>query len=238
MKNIKYVFIMILCMTLLVGCSKEEESKQNESNPNKTEPDVDIKTDGEKYQSTMPAAEADIIANLDIKFEKAKNGDYVMFITNNNTFVIPDIEISVNFYENDSLVDNDKDGHDAILPGYTVVSFFESYESFDKADYDISVEWSNSYENHSDNVKIDYNLNSSNDCLVTVKNNSDVEIDEIEIIAVFYDKDGNLLGTSYSQDITDVGVGKSETEKLYLRNRGSGIDKVDIYINQAHTFGL
>ena len=159
-------------------------------------------------------------------------------ITNNNTFVIPDLEISVNFYKDGKIVDTAKDGHDAILPGYTVVSDFDSYEIFDDAKYDLELDWSNSYKNHSDKVKADYNINSSKDVLVTVTNNNDYEIEEIEVIVVFYNKDGKLLGTSYAEDIYHVAAGKSKTESLYLKEYSlqNQIDSVKIYINQAHTF--
>lgn len=236
MKKHIYLFVLLTCLLVITGCGNKKE----EVNSNIPTPKVEIKTDGEVYQDKMPSKEDDIIKNLDIKFEKAKNNTYVMFIKNNNTFVIPDIEIKVNFKKNGSVIDTAKDGHDAVLPGYTVVSDFSSFESFDDADYDISIEWDNSYKNHSDKVKVDYNLNSSKECLVTVTNNDSEKIDEVEVVAVFYDSNGNLLGSSFAEDITKVGSGKSETVKLSLKKyvNDEDIDKVVVYLNQAHTFGI
>ena len=239
MKKFKVLFVMMLCTLLLVGCStKEEQNNNSKEQNNNSKEQVKIETNGDVYQSNMPAEEKDILKNIDVKFEKAESGQYVMFITNNNTFVIPDLEISVNFYKDGKIVDTAKDGHDAILPGYTVVSDFDSYESFDDAKYDLELDWSNSYKNHSDKVKVDYNINSSKDVLVTVTNNNDYEIEEIEVIVVFYNKDGKLLGTSYAEDIYHVAAGKSKTESLYLKEYSlqNQIDSVKIYINQAHTF--
>lgn len=161
-----------------------------------------------------------------------------MFITNNNTFVIPDLEIQILYYKDGKIVDTEKDGHDVILPGYTVVSDFETNENYDDVKYDIELEWSNDYKNHSNNVKVDYNINSSKDVLVTVTNNNDFEVEEIEIITVFYNKNGKLLGTSYSKDIYHVDAGKSKTESLSLKKYSlrDQIETVKVYINQAHTF--
>lgn len=232
MKKFEYLLVMTLFVTFLAGCSTKEEQNSN------LKGQVKIETNGDVYQSSMPADESTILKNIDIKFEKAESGQYVMFITNNNTFVIPDLEISVNFYKDGKIIDTDKDGHDVILPGYTVVSDFDSYESFDEVKYDLKLEWSNDYRNHSDNMKLDFNINSSKDVLVTVTNNNDFEIEEVEVIAVFYDKNANLLGTSYAKDIYHVRAGKSETEELFLKDYklDDKIDSVKIYINQAHTF--
>ena len=172
------------------------------------------------------------------QLKKAKNGEYVAFITNNNCFVIPELEIEITFYLKGNLVDTAQDSHDVILPNYTVVSSFGTYEDYDDVKYNISVEWGNDYINHSENVGIEYNLNSSKDVLVSISNNGSVDIREIEIIAVFYDQNNELLGVSSSCNIYDVGAEKTENKKLTLigYELKPEIDHAEVYMNQAHTF--
>lgn len=231
MKKNKFLFILILCL-LLVGCSLKIENNNVSEEQNKVEMDEDV------YKSIMPTDEKDILKNIDVKFEKAESGQYVVFIRNNNTFVIPDLEIQILYYKNGKIVDTLKDGHDVILPGYTVVSDFETDENYDDIKYDIELDWSNNYKNHSNNVKVVYNINSSNDVLVTVTNNNDFIVEEVEIIILFYDKNGKLLGTSYPEDIYNIDAGKSKTISLKLKEYSlrNQIDTVKVYINQAHTF--
>ncbi len=237
-KNLKKILSLIVCITLVTSCGVNSKKSLNDK-PSENQK-VKIETDGNVYQDNMPASESDILSNIDVKFEKALSGQYVAFVTNNNTFAIPDLEINVNFSKNGAIVDTDNDGHDAVLPGYTVISEFESYESFDNADYEVSVNWNygTSYINHSNDVKVKYNINSSKDAIVTITNNGSNEIEEIELIAVFYDSTGNLLGTSYSQDIYHIASKKSVTEKMTLKDyeNSNKVDKVKIYLNQAHTF--
>lgn len=248
MKRNAMLIVILLVAVLITGCNNNNENRVEKSK-NDTKESVSkdsdsstgkIKSDNEIYQKRMPKEEKIILKNIKVDFKKTKNGSYVAFITNNNSFVIPELEISVNFYKNGLLVDTDKDGHDVILPGYTVVSSFDSYEENDDANYVISIEWSNSYRNHSKIVEMTYNLNSSNDVLVQVKNSSSELIEEIEVIAIFYDKDGKILGASYPKDIIDVKAGSTATEKLHIYDYKlrDSIKAVKVFINQAHTFGL
>ena len=239
MKKKYYIYVLLLLLLLLfLGYFIYNiHNKKKISNTNEV---IDI-NDGEKeYQNKAPTSDEKAIKNIDVKLEKSKSGQYVAFITNNNSFVIPDLNLKINYYKNGKLVDTYSDGHDAILPGYTVVSDFESYEDYDDVQYDVSVDmdYGTSYTNHSNNIKVDYNINASGDALITITNNDDELVEEIEVIAIFYDETGNLLGTSYAKDIYNVASKKTETIKLELKDykRRNDVKTVKIYLNQAHTF--
>lgn len=236
--------IMFLCTNVITA--KEEAVSTTEkqiedmmaSEMPTTKEAENVEINGDIYKKSMPVSKKEVLANIDVQLKKAKNGEYVAFITNNNCFVIPELEIEITFYLKGNLVDTAQDGHDVILPNYTVVSSFGTYEDYDDVKYNISVEWGNDYINHSENVGIEYNLNSSKDVLVSISNNGSVDIREIEIIAVFYDQNNELLGVSSSCNIYDVGAEKTENKKLTLigYELKPEIDHAEVYMNQAHTF--
>ena len=239
---LKYFMLALIFAILLFKFNIFENNVNDKTNNTGTvnNKNEEIKTDGNIYQKNMPTSEEKILKNIKVEFKKTKSGQYIAFITNNNNFVIPELHISVNFYEDGKIVDTTSDGHDVILPRYTVVSEFESDENFDDAKYDITISWefATTYINHSDNIKLDYNINKSGDVLVSITNNDKEAIREIEIIAVFYDKEGNILGTSYVEDIFDVASKKTVTKKLNLKDYSNRyqVANAKIYINQAHTF--
>ena len=61
MKKFKVLFVMMLCTLLLVGCStKEEQNNNSKEQNNNSKEQVKIETNGDVYQSNMPAEEKDI----------------------------------------------------------------------------------------------------------------------------------------------------------------------------------
>ena len=57
----------------------------------------------------------------------------------------------------------------------------------------------------------------------------------MEYIVVFY-KGDDISDISYANDVYDVKPGEEVTEKV--STRGVEYDKYEVYLNQAHTFGL
>jgi hypothetical protein len=68
-----------------------------------------------------------------------------------------------------------------------------------------------------------------------ITNNSDVCIDEIEYVVVYYQGD-EIASVSFAQDVYHVDPGKTVTEEV--SPWGIEYDKYEIYLNQAHTFGF
>ena len=117
----------------------EEVAGDNSSSTENTGSDI--------YVSSMPSDEATIVENIAIETEDDEDGEMAVFITNNNSFVIPDLEMQVIFYKDGNLVNSDKDGHDVVLPGSTVVSRIDRPDSYDNFEVKVDVDWSYGDEN-------------------------------------------------------------------------------------------
>ena len=156
--------------------------------------------------------------------------------------------VKVNYLDsNNMVIDQDSDGHDMVLPGHTVVSKMDvpGVEFADaQIEYEIELNKYSSYVNHSDDVVIA--SNPGNGCvMVQITNNSDVTIDEIEIDVVLF-KGEDIVTIMYPTDIYDLGAGQSTTEKVDVYSSktyenftyGTDYDRVEVYLNQAHTFGF
>ena len=172
--------------------------------------------------------------NIKVETKIAQDGLMCAFITNNNNVVIDELELQVNFYDsNNNIIDLDEDGHDMILPGATVASRIDTPNNYDHFDTKVSIELGvhEDYENHSKDIDLSYNLGE--DCvIIQITNNSDVEIDEIEYIVLLY-KDNELVTVESPDDVYDVAVGDTITEKVYTPETH---DRAEVYLNQAHTF--
>lgn len=164
-----------------------------------------------------------------------KDNLYCVFIANNAGKIIDDLTATIYFMSDDGqIIDLESDGHDMILPGYTVVSRISMSKGYSSArlelEYEIGV--NPRYKNHSADVSIATNKGSDN-IIVQVTNNGNVEIREIEYVLVFY-LDDELVSVGYPNDVYDVAPGKTVIEKEILIPEN--YDRHEVYLNQAHTF--
>ena len=123
-----------------------------------------------------------------------------------------------------------------VLPGSTVVSRMDAPDTYASLESSATVELgvNPNYENHAADVEI--NTNDGDDCvIVEINNKGSIDIEEIEYILVFY-KDDAISFVTYPEDVRDVKAGNAITEKV--DTYGRNYDKYEIYLNQAHTFGL
>ena len=194
-----------------------------------SEPTADVTTESNDVNSIQQQIEVRAVPTL--------NGDVCTFITNNSDTVIDELSIQV-LYKDDTgnTIDMDEDGHDMILPGSTVVSQMDAPTSYATIETGVSVELdvNPSYENHAADVQI--NANQGEDCVILeFINNSSVTIEEIEYIIVLYKGDA-LVSVENPNDIYDVAAGQTITEKVSTYNKD--YDRFEVYLNQAHTFGI
>lgn len=174
---------------------------------------------------------------LDVRAIPTIDGLICVFVTNKSSTIVDELEVQIN-YKNDSgeTIDTSEDGHDMVLPGSTVVSRMDAPDNYSDFETITSVELGTNprYENHTNDIAV--NSNQGEECIIVeITNNSNVSIDEIEYIAVLYL--GNQITTvKYPQDIMDVQSGETVTEKI--NTYGEEYDRFEIYLNQAHTFGL
>ena len=188
------------------------------------------------YFKEMPGDRDTIINNIKIEEEHTDKAMAVM-MTNNNPFVIPDLDLTVVFYKNGSMIDSDTDGHDVMLPGSTVVSDIDVPKDADDFKITVDVDWkyATSYKNWAENVSFESNIGENN-VMIQFTNNGDVDIDELEYIVLFY-KDGEFVDVSSCNDVHDFRAGSTIVEKESAHHKIT-FDDYKIFINQAHTFGL
>lgn len=174
---------------------------------------------------------------LDIKAIPTLDGLVCVFITNNSETIIDELNIQLN-YKDDSgtTIDMDKDGHDMVLPGSTVVSRMDAPKAYSDFETITTVELDAhpGYENHSNDVVVNSNQGEQG-IIVEITNNSGVSLDEVEFIAVLY-KENQISTVKYPKDIYDVPTGQTITEKVDIYT--DEYDRFEIYLNQAHTFGF
>lgn len=262
-KYINYFIIALLAMTLcacgkttdnlqeevIESSISEENSNESSSNIESSEiqstesildlndiSDIEtqaINTQSGIYLSKMPDTEERILEKVKIVTEKTKKGDIVVFITNNNEYVIPELDLQIVYYRDGKIIDTDNDGHDVLVPENTVVSKLSAPESYDSFEVNTTIEWGNdNYRNWINNLEVNSKLGDDN-VIVQFKNNGDTEISELEYILVFYS--GNeIVDTSYAEDVHDISAGKEIVEEVSLYN--IKFDRYEIFINQAHTF--
>lgn len=227
------VAVMAVCTT---ACSQAKSTNQGSDESSNTAAVSAEETSGETSESSNVSDTATVIKNVKIKTAVQEDSNKMaVFLTNNNKIIIDDLELKVNFYDsNNKIIDLGEDGHDMILPGATVVSQIDDVpDNYDHYDTKINVSLgiNSSYENHAKNVDLSYN--KGNDCvIVNIKNNDKVKIDEIEFIVLTY-KDNKLIDVKYPQDVENLEPGDTDTEKI---DTFEAYDRVEVYLNQAHTF--
>ncbi len=108
------------------------------------------------------------------------------------------MEVEMVLYDKDgNIIETVSDGHDVFLPGSTVVTqksiSTDSADAFGSLKVIIDTEkYTNHYVNHVENLDIKGSVNGEK-VFLQVVNNDPEEIEEIEIVVVFY-KDGQIAG--------------------------------------------
>lgn len=259
MRKIKRLAVMLLMMAFFLGgCKKEEEIDRPESSSDSSEDagntgsiaDTDDQTtesiantddqnteydrNEEIYREEAPGSEENILQSVMIESEKTNNGDIVVFITNNNPYSIPDLDVQAVFYKDGKIIDTDTDGHDVLVPENTVVSKLDSPDDYDNYEVKVTVNWNYapSYRNWIYNLNVNSNVGEDG-IIIQFENAGNIDIDELEYIVVFYN-DNVVSDTSHPEDIRDVKAGSVVIEKVPAYR--IEFDGYEIYINQAHTF--
>ncbi|MCH4184656.1 MAG: FxLYD domain-containing protein [Eggerthellaceae bacterium] len=237
-KKVALTIIAALCICLaLVGCSKNQGNESSNQDSNNSEQVASTEAASSSSDQKSSISDADAQKNIVVNVESAQKGESAAFITNNNSCTVDELKVTVTFYDaSNQIIDLDSDGHDMLLPGATVVSRIDTPDSFDHLQTSVEVKVSDhpSYKNHSDQVDIKCSP-IKNGAAVTITNNSDVKIEEIEYDVLYY-KNDQLVYISYPQDVLNVDAGATVQEKDSIYSSIS-YDRCDIYLNQAHTFG-
>ena len=227
--------------------TKKGSTAADKGNENDNGLSVDFGNTPSEPENSNKESAQEVSDKLDVQAKVTLDGQVAVFATNNSDTIIDELELQINYIdESGNIIDMDTDGHDMVLPGYTVVSKMD-VPSVDFADaqieYEVSLGDHPRYVNHSEDV--DVQSNPGNDCvIVQITNNSDVQIREIEYDVVLFRGD-DVVTICYPEDIYDVAPGATETEKVSVYSvktykalkYGTDYDRIEVYLNQAHTFG-
>ena len=151
------------------------------------------------YYSDMPGNKEDIIANIAVE-TKSTGEVMAVILTNNNPFVIPDLDLTVVFYRNGAMIDSDSDGHDVILPEGIVASRIDVPDEYDDFEVQIDVDWkyATNYRNWTDGIELESNIGDEN-VMIKFTNNSGTDIEELEYIVLYYNG-GELVDVGFPHD--------------------------------------
>lgn len=179
----------------------------------------------------------EILKQIKVKATPTQDGTMCVFVTNESESVIDELQVQINYKdESGTTIDVQEDGHDMVLPGSTVVSRIDtptSYKDFEIVNQ-IEIGIHSGYENHAQQIEMT-SKKGEEGIIVELTNNAEISIDEVELIAVLY-KGKDIVEVTYPTDIMNIQAGQKVTEKIDTFD--TEYDRFEIYLNQAHTFGI
>ena len=185
------------------------------------------------YSGDLNVDYSNLPSNLDVHLFPTEHGEICGFITNVSDQIIPDMGIQLNYKnKKGETIKTDRDGHDVVLPGYTVVSRFDCPKEFSNITLEFTWGSAPGWVNHSEYVHIETNIGENN-IILEITNNWDNKISEIEYDVILYKKD-RIVEILYPQDVIGVEPGITVTKEE--STWGQEFDRYEVYLNQAHTF--
>ena len=178
-----------------------------------------LSDDSKKYDININADE-----NIDVKTYVDYDKDYlIVYLTNNNDYNIGNLDVDAKFYDaNGNNVGNDSDTFLDFVSGgnyvYTVdLPSDNNYNNYVPDKIDLSIKVDEEYQDvvgegtlYNDKVSTSY-TKSGDEIEVTIKNNSGVELNTVDI-AVLFMKNGKPI---YVDNLSSyLEVGESETESI------------------------
>jgi hypothetical protein len=160
----------------------------------------------------------EILALVDVEVVSTLDGSICAFITNNSDVVIDELEVQVQYLDSSgNIVDVDSDGHDMILPGYTVVSRLDRPQKYAsiRINKEIELGAHPRYKNHSEKISVSTNQGVDRNIIIQIANNSNITIEEVEYVVVYY-KGDDVASVSYPQDIHDLPAGKTVRNQVKI----------------------
>ena len=225
------IFLLVIVLVSVFVCSscfgKKSEGTNTASGTN---------TSGSN-SSKNDLTPASLEKNITCSGAITKEGNLIAFIMNSNNVAV-EVEVEVEFYDtNGALVGSDKESLNSLASNNeAVVEFWDTPNNFDnyKIYVDAVVSSAISY---SDKVTLSHN-NTGREVLVQVTNNSEEEIERVEVAIVYY-LNNEVVG--YDDDTEyDVKIGRSgnftfdyPTDKRY---NNVSFDSYKVFVNQVYSY--
>lgn len=226
--NKKIIFSIALCFSLLLfvsGCTDEGNNSPTTG------------TNEENNNSENQYTGNELSENLTSSGTVAKDGKLIVLVNNNNDVAV-DLEIEVEFYdENGIIVGSDDQYVEAVNKNAEVaIEMYLTPESFDNYKIYVDAEQS-SYNTYFNDIELVHN-NNGEEIVVQIKNNSQDTIDTISAAVVYYQGD-EIVGIDDDLEI-DIQPGRSANLTMYYPTDNNyddvAFDSYKVFINEAYTY--
>ncbi len=228
-----YLLLVVASLTLAIvtGCSS------NGGNNEGTNTSTGTNDQSGNNSTQQGEATSNLAQNVSSSGAITKEGKLIVFIKNNNNTAV-DLDIEVEFYDADGMIaGSDSD----ILMGVganneVAVEMYGTPEEFDNYKIYVDVE-ATSVISYLDKVELVHN-NNGEEIVAQVKNNSQDEIDYIEVSVVYY-QDDKVVGYDYSNDIEIKAERSANFTLRYPHDDNYDDVKFDTYkvfINEAYSY--
>ena len=229
---------MVLLSLMVVGCS---EKKTNNNDEILSDEDLlnseDLLNDEEflELKEERLEKEREYTKNIAYEAKRLEDGSLLVFIKNNNEDM-GGVKVDVKFFDNaGNLVDTGKDRIEGINPGQEVIAQVRNI-SYDAETYEIVVTAiTNYYISHLNEVNVTHN-DTGEGIFIKIKNNSDVELDEISAVVLFYRNDEVVA--AIKDEVLNLEPEKEFSVTVsYPRNEESeniDFDRYEVYLNAAN----
>ena len=223
------LLVAILTFSITTGCSNNGENNEGTNTSTGT---------NDQAENTNPQnPSVDLAQNVSSSGTMTQEGKLVVLVKNNNNVAV-DLDIEVEFYDADGLIaGSDSDSLMAVGANAEVaVEMYSTPESFDN--YKIYVDVATTEQiSYFDKVELVHN-NNGEEIVVQVKNNSQDEIDYIEVGIVYYQGD-KVVGYDYDNEI-DIKPERSANFNLYYPHDDDyddvNFDTYKVFINEAYSY--
>ncbi len=223
------LLVAILTFSITTGCSNNGENNEGTNTSTGT---------NDQAENTNPQnPSVDLAQNVSSSGTMTQEGKLVVLVKNNNNVAV-DLDIEVEFYDADGLIaGSDSDSLMAVGANAEVaVEMYSTPESFDN--YKIYVDVTATEQiSYFDKVELVHN-NNGEEIVVQVKNNSQDEIDYIEVGIVYYQGD-KVVGYDYDNEI-DIKPERSANFSLYYPHDDDyddvNFDTYKVFINEAYSY--
>ena len=241
-KSVVFVLVTIMLVTLFAACGSNSSQSQIASDTEKTGDVIDNRSEEtieavEEEDSTPEVAVLDTPKDEDFEikeylYENKYDSYYYLIVTNNSK--VP-VEVSGNATAKDAGGNAIGAGNfsiNVIGPGQTSIGhfYFDDVHGINAVEYTLTYGTDLYYEDVLADLSLSQTINNSN-VIVSVTNNGTKPAEFVEVTALFFDANGNVVDTDsgYASD-NDYEIKPGATLSVQLNTR-EAFDHIEVYLD-------
>ena len=175
--------------------------------------------------------------NIIVSAESLANNKMIIKTENKNTNIISNVRVQIIFYDAENKpVAISKKNIDALFPNVVnIQEVYDAPESFARYDFLITKPYDTQRPiiNYED-IKVELLSESTSNINLQVTNNTNKEIDSVEIVVIYYNGE-NIIDYD-TRSVYDLKSGKSEEESIYRYSTDSEYDRVEYFVNDVYIY--